>query len=954
MLSKILLFSSQFILFTGLWQSTFSQTNSFKLTWDKNLEEDMSLYQVFRSTGPMASTKIADVQHPDTTYTDTDIATGVQYFYRLKAVDFSFNPSNYSEEVSVAVPKISGLPSQQILASETTIIMGLDSLVFDPDDLDDQLSWTISGANMLVVTVTNRVASITTPTDWTGDETLTFKVTDDGGFFDSKDFIVKSSAGNSSSAPEFLTVPDQALDEDTQTNLKLSDYVTDLDSNIEDLTFSYGEINSVTLSLNKDTLTIKPAENWFGTRTVNVTVTDEGGLSDQTTFNVTVNAVNDAPIILALPVQTLNQNGSTVLNLSPYVSDVDDNNNDLEWAFSNESKTVLSFNSGTGELTITALTDSIGFDYVQVSVTDPSGDIGEATLIVRILGSTSVPQIGILPQIQFNEDESGQLALNNYVTDDDDPVQNLFWHNGTGGNVAVQIDHTTNTATFIPDENWYGSEDVWLFVTDPDQNMDSAQVMVTVVPVNDRPQLSDLPAMNLSEQLSRQLNIKNYTVDVDDDLGDLKWTASSTPNVTVQIDGDGVATFTVLDSWLGQEKIQVIVEDKASAKDTSDVLVFRQDQANAPSIFGLNSVIFAEDTQYIIHLEDHASDADNTIDELTWSYSNNDHMDIIIDIAANEMTLVPNADWFGTEAIYLELTDPNNNVDFDTMLVTVTAVNDPPQLNTIGRISIIENSVHTIDLDQIIFDADGLDDIVDITVLNQGNSFIGVFLDLAYYQLTFFAPGGFYGSELFILKVQDSFGEQAEIGFAVDVLRQTVDGNIQVLFFGSNTNKNISYNTLNETKDYIQYGLTTAYGDTTQKEQSFKLSHSHILSGLQENSTYYFRVVSESTNGTISYSSSSEFSTSSGKEINVFPIPYRASMDINGNGISFTNLPLNSELKIFNLLGEPVFTKNVLSSYFSWKVENNAGKKISSGLYIYIVKSEKNKKSQSSDNIINY
>ncbi|KAA3613215.1 MAG: tandem-95 repeat protein [Calditrichaeota bacterium] len=936
------------IIFIVLFLQSVNAQNQLNLSWNAGSESDLYLYRIFRSTSANASTQIDCVQHPHNSYADDNFEKGVQYFYRLRAVDYSLNAGEYSDEISLAVPKISGLPSQQVLPADTTITINLASLADDPDDDNAQLVWSYSGDNKLTVSLANKIITITTPSNWTGQEKLTIKAADDEGFYDSKIFTAKSTEGGSSSeAPVFLEVPNQELDEDTQINLKLSDYVTDSDSNIEDLIFAAETTNSITLTVNDDVLTIKPAANWFGERTITATVTDEGGLSDQTTFTVTVTAINDAPEISALPEQVLEPNGSVVINLSPYVTDVDDSDDDLSWSFSNEIRTSLSFNETTKELTITALTDSSGFDYVLVSVTDPSDATGEAILLVRVLGGTSGPQIGTLPQVEFNEDGSDQLALNDYVTDADDPVQNLFWHNGTGDKVAINIDHTTNIATFIPEENWNGSEDVWLYVTDPNQNKDSAQVSVTVVPVNDRPHLSALPAVNLSAQLSRQINLQNYSTDIDNDLGDLSWTSSSATNVTVAIDESGIATFSVADSWLGQEKIQIFVSDPGAAKDTSEITIFRQDQANAPTISGLSSVTFNEDNQHVIRLDEHASDPNNSVDELEWSYSNELNLDIIIDDSSNEMTLVPNADWFGTEAIYLELRDPDNNVDFDTMLVTVSGVNDLPQLNTIGTISIIENSVHTIDLDQIIVDADGFEDIVDISVLNQGSSFIGIFLDMTYYQLTFFAPSGFYGTELFLLKVQDSFGEQAEIGFAVDVLQQTVNGSILVQSYGSGTNKNISYNTSIETKDLIEYkqkDVATSEWISTEPETSFAKEHFHILAGLEENTTYYYQVVSLQMDSTSSTSPIYEFTTESGREVNVFPIPYKAGTDLQENGISFINLPLNSEVKIYNMLGEPVFKTKTQSSYFAWNVENNAGKKVSSGLYIYLVKNEKNKK----------
>ncbi len=940
------------LLFILLLQTVHAQ-NTLNLSWTAGSEADLYLYRIFRSTSANASTQIDCVQHPNNTYIDSGFEKGVQYFYRLKSVDFSLNASDYSAELSIAFPKISNLATQYILPPDTTINIQLDPLVSDPDDADDQIIWTITGQNKLAVSITNRVATIVTPANWGGTESLTFKAADDQDFYDSKVVVVRSKNGSSNSAPVFATIPNQEVDEDDQSTLKLSDFVSDTTSNPEDLVYSFDEVNSIALSLNKDVLTIKPAENFFGTRTANVTVTDEGGLSDQTSFNIIVNAVNDAPVLADLPDQTLQPNASVVLDLSSYLSDIDDDNDAISWSFSNEKRTTLSFNDNTDELTISAIPDSSGFDYILVRVTDEANDSDEKTLVVRVVGSgTSAPQISTFPTLEFNEDATSQLNLNNYVTDADDPVQNLFWHNGTGEKIAVEIDHVTNIATFVPEENWNGSEDVWLFVTDPDQNMDSAQVSVTVVPLNDRPQLADLPAMNLSVQLERQINLKSYTTDIDDALNDLTWTNSEGTNVSVQISSAGVATFTASDTWLGQEKITIFVTDKSGAKDTSQVTVFRQDQENAPVITDLSSVDMDEDDEYVINLEEHASDADNTFEELTWKATNNININVVIDTSSNEMTLTPDANWFGTEAIYLELRDPSNNVDFDTMLVTVAAVNDAPSLASFGPISMTENTVYTVDLEDIISDADGLDDIVDISVLSQNSSFIGLFIDLAYFQITFFAPSGFYGDELFLLNVEDTFGATDQLGFKVSVQQYSVKGSIIVSDFGSPTNKNVQYKTSDPTTDYIQYGLTPAYGDSTDMEASPKTEHSLILSNLEENSTYYFRVVSRSSIGAISYSAGSEFSTSSGRDINVFPIPYRASKDVQESGISFTNLPTNSQVKIYNLLGEPVFKKSGLSGYYPWKVENNAGKKISSGLYIYVVNDEKNKKVSSGKIII--
>ena len=84
------------------------------LTWSLNTESDLSYYKIYRNTTsgftPISSDFIASVNHPDTTYTDTGLANGTTYYYRITAVDASENESGYSREAS-ATPA----PSIQLL-----------------------------------------------------------------------------------------------------------------------------------------------------------------------------------------------------------------------------------------------------------------------------------------------------------------------------------------------------------------------------------------------------------------------------------------------------------------------------------------------------------------------------------------------------------------------------------------------------------------------------------------------------------------------------------------------------------------------------------------------------------------------------------------------------------------------------------------------------------------------
>src|SRR5678815_3056648 len=58
------------------------------------------------------------------------------------------------------------------------------------------------------------------------------------------------------------------------------------------------------------TLTITTITNAYGSATISIMVTDTDGATTSTSFDLTVNSVNDAPTLTAIPNQSINEDGS--------------------------------------------------------------------------------------------------------------------------------------------------------------------------------------------------------------------------------------------------------------------------------------------------------------------------------------------------------------------------------------------------------------------------------------------------------------------------------------------------------------------------------------------------------------------------------------------------------------------------------------------------------------------
>jgi len=279
-----------------------------------------------------------------------------------------------------------------------------------------------------------------------------------------------------------------------------------------------------------------------------------------------------------------------------------------------------------------------------------------------------------------------------------------------------------------------------------------------------------------------------------------------------------------------------------------------------------------------------------------------------------------------------------------------------PQISGLAEAQqIVADQIINISLDPLVSDPDNSDQSISWTF--SGNNRLNVSITNHVAAIT--APGDWTEAQeqiTFTATDPNGFFDKVTVNFVsnlpTDITESTFAGPVNVAFFGSKTNCIFSWVTLKESMDYIEYGADTTYGLTTEIDTEFLTDHEQILGSLAKKSTYHYRIVSQDINGKISFSKDAIITTGVDDEVNVFPIPYQATEDVEGNGIYFTNLPVNSSIGVYNIAGEPVYRKDKLSNVFGWQVQNNAGKNISSGLYVYIVKDEKNKKITSGKLII--
>jgi hypothetical protein len=127
--------------------------------------------------------------------------------------------------------------------------------------------------------------------------------------------------------PVIEGIPNVYMDEDTIYNyIDLDDYISDSESADSELTLTYSGNTNIAVSIDAEhVLTLTPSSDWTGSELITFTVTDPEGAYDSDDMLVTVDDVNDAPVISGLPDITLDMNTNLfdAFYLGDYASDLE-------------------------------------------------------------------------------------------------------------------------------------------------------------------------------------------------------------------------------------------------------------------------------------------------------------------------------------------------------------------------------------------------------------------------------------------------------------------------------------------------------------------------------------------------------------------------------------------------------------------------------------------------------
>ncbi|MDX9853319.1 MAG: tandem-95 repeat protein, partial [Tenuifilaceae bacterium] len=550
-----------------------------------------------------------------------------------------------------------------VTITEDSALEGYDALANASDPHGDYLTLVrINEGYPLhgTATIDNNRISYQPEADYNGTDEIRYMVTD--GEYEGEGLInVTITAVND--APVLTAVSEKSVNEDNSLTLTLNDVTaTDVDGDALSLVIASGDNYTV----NGNTIT--PAENFHGTLSVGIAVTDGTLTSTQMVMEITVLPVNDIPVLTAVADLTMNEDESITITMDD-VTASDADGDELQIVIDPEASGGEKSSAGAkgqnytvSGTTITPAKDFHGELKVNVGVRDKFAGTPPMVMTITVLPINDAPVLNAVSTHVLPEDESIPLSMYDVAATDVDNAQDellLIVYEGEN--------YTVNGTTVTPAANFHGTLNVPLAVSDGELTSNQMVMVITINSVNDAPVLTAVSNKEMSEDESITLTLADVTA-TDAEGDQLQLVIANGENYTVN--GN---TITPDADFHGTLQVSIAVTDGELTSNQMAMEITVHNVYDAPVLHTVANKTINEDEMLELTINDVTA---------TWVDDNIENLLVVI---ANcephtvaENTLIPVQDFNGTIEISVALFDGSNYSNYVTSTLTVLSVNDEP------------------------------------------------------------------------------------------------------------------------------------------------------------------------------------------------------------------------------------------------------------------------------------
>ncbi|MBL91653.1 MAG: hypothetical protein CMH56_07545 [Myxococcales bacterium] len=540
--------------------------------------------------------------------------------------------------------------------------------------------------------------------DYEGEIQLALTVTDNGSPALSAQDVFSFVVTSSNHAPVLNPIAPQRLGEGTPAEIAIFFYDEDLPDTHTLLVTSHSEHLLVEGEDqgSGSVFTMTPAAGFLGDALVDVKVTDDGNptLSSTETFLVTVENVNEAPVLTAIADQQIVEGENVSLNV--YFSDPDlEDTHAISFTVNEEEVSVVGEGHTSGSLYtfipvanfagstsigvtveeegIEGLSDTITFDLTVTTQNDPP--------VLAHLGDHGTPVGQPIDLEVFFDDPDEQdthtiqvissMGFNIVVNEDDTETLEPIPDN------RVQITGDGNTSgsvfTLSPIDGFEGEVLIAVTVTDDGEGdlFDTETFKLWVTNDNHAPSVQAIGDQSILED--ETLAVEILFDDADEE--DAHTVIVRTDNDAVSVSGNGDESpaqrlLTPQADYAGETEVTVTVKDSKGFTGKTTFVLTVEEINDPPTALDVSADIY-EDTPLADFLTGEDSDGQVTLYAIT---DNPSHGDLTLDDSGTgQFTYVPNENYFGEDSFTFTVTDDDGDEsEPGTVFISIHGQNDAP------------------------------------------------------------------------------------------------------------------------------------------------------------------------------------------------------------------------------------------------------------------------------------
>ncbi|NGP87657.1 Ig-like domain-containing protein [Fodinibius halophilus] len=512
---------------------------------------------------------------------------------------------------------------------------------------------------------------------------------------------------------------------------------------------------STSVNATSGEITYTPNTDFSGSDSFEYTVQDlQGGLSQPATVTITVNGVNDAPVITSpssvspdedtgfafsgsntisltdidagtgtLLVSLTVNNGTLMLGTTSHITFTSGTNGNSSWEISGS---LSDLNTALASLSYTGNQNFNGSDELNMLVNDQgntgadpglSGDASseedKAKISLNVQPVNDDPIFSSSQTANIDENSTG-VILDVNATDGDGGADDANISYAISGidSAPFSIDKSSGILSLNNPQNFEAPGDAnqdnnYEFTVDADDGVNTVSQTITVS-INDiRPAMADQSVGSVDENASNGTVVG--TIVTTDDTPTQFVISSGNTDDAFQIDNSGqvlVANQSVIDyETKNQYDFTVETNDKPSGNGISAVISLTiNDVDEAPVFISETSVDFPENSSNpVIDVEANDGEGNSADNNITYSLSSADDSSLFTIDTQNGVLSFSSAPDFeqpsdqdgNNEYLVHIKADDGNKSTMQTLTVTVTAVNDAPKISGVPDTNVDEDALYS-------------------------------------------------------------------------------------------------------------------------------------------------------------------------------------------------------------------------------------------------------------------